>query len=56
MAGNRGNVEAMNDLRRILESRAAFYSKADAVFDTSGQGFEAALDGLERLLRDPSAG
>jgi len=52
MAGNRGNAEAMNDLRRILESRAAFYSKADAVFDTSGQSFEAALDGLERLLRD----
>ncbi len=54
MAGNRGNAEAMNDLRRILESRGAFYSKADAVFNTGGQGFEAALDGLERLLRDPS--
>ena len=55
MAGNRGNAEAMNDLRRILESRAAFYSKADAVFDTSEQSFEAALDGLERLLRDRPA-
>ena len=53
MAGNRGNAEAMNDLRRILESRAAFYSKADAVFDTSGQSFDTALAGLERLLRDP---
>ena len=55
MAGNRGNAEAMNDLRRILESRAAFYSKADAVFDTSEQSFEVALDGLERLLRDRPA-
>ena len=54
MSGNRGNVEAMNDLRRILESRAAFYSKADAVFDTSGRRFDEALDGLERLLRDPA--
>ncbi|HEY9068245.1 MAG TPA: helix-turn-helix transcriptional regulator [Burkholderiaceae bacterium] len=50
MAGNRGNVEAMNDLRRILESRAAFYSKADATFDTSGKSFDQALDGLTRML------
>jgi XRE family transcriptional regulator, aerobic/anaerobic benzoate catabolism transcriptional regulator len=50
MAGNRGNAEAMNDLRRILESRAAFYSKADATFDTSGKSFDQALDGLTRML------
>jgi len=56
MAGNRGNAEAMNDLRRILESRAAFYSKADAVFDTSGKSFEQALDGLARLLGDGHPG
>ena len=29
--------EAMDDLRRILAGRAAFYSKADAVLDTSGR-------------------
>jgi len=52
MAGNDGNVEAMNDLRRILESRAAFYSKADAVFDTSAMSPEAALAGLRAQLQD----
>ena len=36
MAGHAGNTEAMNDLRRILDSRAAFYAKADEVFETSG--------------------
>ena len=51
MAGNRGNAEAMNDLQRILDSRAAFYSKADAVFDTSEMSVEAAAAGLRRQLR-----
>ena len=52
MAGNSGNAEAMNDLRRILESRTAFYSKADAVFDTSEMSPEAALEALREQLRD----
>jgi XRE family aerobic/anaerobic benzoate catabolism transcriptional regulator len=52
MAGNSGNAEAMNDLRRILESRAAFYSKADAVFDTSGMGPEEAVAALREQLTD----
>lgn len=52
MAGHAGNAEAMNDLRRILESRAAFYSKADAVFDTSEMSPEAALAALREQLRD----
>ena len=52
MAGHTGNAEAMNDLRRILDSRAAFYSKADAVFDTSDMSPEAALAGLREQLRD----
>ncbi len=52
MAGHTGNVEAMNDLRRILESRAAFYSKADAVFDTSEMSPDAALVALRELLGD----
>ena len=55
MAGHTGNAEAMNDLRRILESRAAFYSKADAVFDTSEMSPEAALEALRELLRETGA-
>lgn len=50
MDGNGGNAEAMNDLRRILESRAAFYSKADAVFDTSQMSVDAALNALREQL------
>ncbi len=41
--------EAMEDLKRILEGRAAFYSKADLAFDTSAQGLE---DSVERLRRE----
>ena len=52
MAGHTGNAEAMNDLRRILESRAAFYSKADAVFDTSEMTPDVALAALREQLRD----
>ena len=52
MAGHAGNAEAMNDLRRILESRAAYHSKADAVFDTSEMSSEAALEALREQLRD----
>jgi XRE family aerobic/anaerobic benzoate catabolism transcriptional regulator len=52
MAGNSGNAEAMNDLRRILESRAAFYSKADAVFDTSEMSPDAAIAALREQLTD----
>jgi XRE family aerobic/anaerobic benzoate catabolism transcriptional regulator len=52
MADNRGNAEAMNDLRRILDSRAAFYSKADAVFDTSEMNPDAAIAGLRKLLQE----
>ncbi len=49
MAGSAGHgidSEAMNDLRHILDSRAAFYAKADDVFDTSGESLNSALDGL----------
>ncbi len=52
MADNRGNAEAMNDLRRILDSRAAFYSKADAVFNTSEMSPDAASAGLRKQLGD----
>ena len=57
MAGNTGNAEAMNDLRRILESRAAFYSKADLVFDTSGMAPAEAAERLRsRLVEAARAG
>lgn len=38
-----GNREAMDDLKRILESRAQFYSKADKTFDTSDMSAERAF-------------
>lgn len=38
-----GNREAMDDLRRILESRAQFYSKADKTLDTSDMPAERAF-------------
>ena len=50
MAGS--NTQAMGDLRRILDSRAAFYSKADTVFDTSALSPEQALSGLRELLAE----
>ena len=46
-----GNTEAMDDLRRILASREAFYSKADESFVTSGKTIEKAFAGLRRQLR-----
>lgn len=36
-----GHVEAMEDLKRILDSRSAFYRKADLVVDTSAQPLDA---------------
>jgi XRE family aerobic/anaerobic benzoate catabolism transcriptional regulator len=47
-----GNREAMEDLKSILESRAAFYSKADLSFDTSDMTQETAYVGLLEQLRD----
>ncbi len=47
MAGNR---EAMDDLRRILDGRAAFYAKADHVIDTHGCGEDASLSALTALF------
>ncbi|MEO5697203.1 MAG: helix-turn-helix transcriptional regulator [Burkholderiaceae bacterium] len=51
MDGHPGNAEAMRDLRRILDSRAAFYSKADTVFDTTGLTAACALDALRERLQ-----
>ncbi len=41
-----GNREAMDDLKRILESRAQFYSKADKTVDTSDMPAQLAFSRL----------
>lgn len=45
-----GNTEAMDDLRRILAGRAAFYRKADLTFDTSGRPLDASYARLTQAL------
>jgi XRE family transcriptional regulator, aerobic/anaerobic benzoate catabolism transcriptional regulator len=47
-----GNKEAMDDLRRILAGRAAFYGKADARIDTSGRTLDEALAALQAVVED----
>ena len=49
MAGNR--QEAMEDLRRILAARQAFYAKADLTFDTSTQTLAASITALGEAVR-----
>ena len=44
------NPEAMDDLRRILQGRAAFYSKADHLLDTSGKSLQQSFKQLKSLL------
>jgi len=41
------NDAAMEDLRRILDGRAALYSKADVTLDTAGQSLAASLRALK---------
>lgn len=43
--------EAMDDLRRILAGREAFYSRADATVDTSAQPLEATFGVLREKVR-----
>ena len=49
MAGNR--QEAMEDLKRILAARQAFYGKADLSFDTSGKTLADSFSGLRAAVR-----
>ena len=49
MAGSR---EALEDLKRILEGRSAFYAKADMAFDTSAQDLETSFQRLRAQLRE----
>lgn len=51
MAGKVGAPEAMDDLRRILQGRAAFYGKADLRLDTSGLSTGKAFEALCAQLR-----
>ncbi|WP_197508910.1 helix-turn-helix transcriptional regulator [Hydrogenophaga crassostreae] len=44
--------EAMDDLKRILAGRSAFYAKADLAFNTSGHSVEGAFEGLRSLVRE----
>ena len=45
------SAEAMEDLKRILAGRAAFYSKADLSVDTSGQTLEHSFQTLREQVR-----
>lgn len=44
--------EAMDDLRRILSGRAAFYSKADLRVDTSGQDLAQSFQALRQVVSE----
>jgi XRE family aerobic/anaerobic benzoate catabolism transcriptional regulator len=46
-----GSAEAMDDLRRILAGRSAFYSKADLVFDTSALPLAGSFQALRAQVR-----
>jgi XRE family aerobic/anaerobic benzoate catabolism transcriptional regulator len=45
-----GSDRAMEDLRRILESREPLYRKADACVDTAGESVEASFNKLSAAL------
>jgi len=45
-----GNTQAMADLKRILQSRAALYGQADAVVDTAGRNAKQSLKDLRRAI------
>lgn len=46
--------EAMEDLKRILEGRSAFYSKADLAINTSGRSEDQAFNALRASIRQHS--
>lgn len=45
-----GNNEAMNDLKRILSERAAYYSKADLVLNTSHKALDETYAALKAAV------
>lgn len=50
-AGASAGSEAMEDLKRILAGRAAFYGKADIAFDTSGKSPDECFAALLTTIR-----
>lgn len=48
--------EAMEDLKRILEGRSAFYSKADIAINTSGRSEDQAFDALRTSVSQHLSG
>ncbi len=50
-----GSGEAMDDLKRILAGRAAFYGKADIAFDTSGKSPDECFAALLATIRSETA-
>lgn len=46
-----GSPEALEDLKRILEGRSAFYAKADLTFDTSAQSLDDSFLALRTQIR-----
>lgn len=49
-----GNVEAMEDLRRILDGRDALYAQADVTIDTAGRSVEQGYAALAAAITDAS--
>jgi XRE family aerobic/anaerobic benzoate catabolism transcriptional regulator len=45
-----GNTQAMDDLKRILRSRAALYGRADTTVNTAGRSAKQSLKDLKRAL------
>jgi XRE family aerobic/anaerobic benzoate catabolism transcriptional regulator len=45
-----GSREAMDDLKRIIAGRSAFYAKADTSYQTSGHSLEEAYAGLRSAV------
>jgi len=48
-----GNAQAMNDLQRILVSRAGLYGQADAIVDTAGKSVRESLNDVNRTIPGP---
>ena len=46
-----GNAQAMDDLKRILQTRAPLYGQADTIVNTAGQSAKQSLKQLKRALR-----
>ncbi len=48
-----GNAQAMDDLRRILNSRVGIYGQADAVVDTAGKSIRESLNDVRQTIPRP---